>query len=285
MPRHQRSRDPDEEAAAGVLASTDSTTKLMELGDPEPIGVEDHHDGGVRDVDTDLDHGGGDEHVEVAGPEVIHDRRLLRRRDPTMEQPESQVRQFGCLERSEGVLGGPNVERLGFVDQRAHDIDLPAGANLGANDTPDPILGGVITGPLGDDRCPARWEFIEHRHVKIAVDRHRRSSRDRRGGHDQDIGSGDGVTLLSQRSPLLDTETVLLVDDDDPESGVFDLSWIKACVPMMMSTLPVTRSARILRRSPAATRFVSNSTRSGRSPMSVLESGTDRSPSMAVTPA
>ena len=122
--------------------------------------------------------------------------------------------------RGERVLNRTNIKRLGFVDQRTHDIDLSTGTDLGANDIPDPILGGV-TSPLGVDRCPAR-RVIEHRHVEIAVDRHRRSARNRGGGHDQDIRRRDGVALLAAQ-PLLDTETVLLVDDDDPESGVFDL--------------------------------------------------------------
>ena len=57
-------RITDEEAAAGVLASADPAPKLVELGDAEPVGVEHHHHGGVRHIDTDLDDRGGDEDVE-----------------------------------------------------------------------------------------------------------------------------------------------------------------------------------------------------------------------------
>ena len=46
-------------------AAPDAAAELVELGDPEAIGVEDHHHGRVGHVDADLDHRGGDEHVEL----------------------------------------------------------------------------------------------------------------------------------------------------------------------------------------------------------------------------
>ncbi len=50
----------------------------MELGDAEAVGIEHHHHGGVGDVDADLDHGGGDEHLDLPVAEGRHRRFLLR---------------------------------------------------------------------------------------------------------------------------------------------------------------------------------------------------------------
>ncbi len=44
----------------------DPAPELVELGDAEAVGVEDDHDRGVGDVDADLDHRRGDQHVERA---------------------------------------------------------------------------------------------------------------------------------------------------------------------------------------------------------------------------
>ena len=42
----------------GQAAAADAAAQLVELGDAEPVGVEQHHRGRVGDVDADLDHGG-----------------------------------------------------------------------------------------------------------------------------------------------------------------------------------------------------------------------------------
>ena len=52
--------------------------QLVELREAEALGVLDHHHRGVGHVDADLDHGGGDEHVGVAGGEGRHRLRLAR---------------------------------------------------------------------------------------------------------------------------------------------------------------------------------------------------------------
>src|SRR5215469_4599789 len=58
---------------AGMAAAADPAAKLMELRDAEPVGIHDHHCGGVRNVDTDLDDGCGHEHVDLAIGEGQHD--------------------------------------------------------------------------------------------------------------------------------------------------------------------------------------------------------------------
>src|SRR3954453_12171473 len=66
------------------------TAQLMQLGDPETVGVEDHHHGGVRHIDADLDHRGCDQHIELTGAEAVHDSFLFRRRQASVQQTERQ---------------------------------------------------------------------------------------------------------------------------------------------------------------------------------------------------
>ena len=49
----------------------------MQLRDAEPIGLHDDHRGGVGNVDADLHHRGGHEHVDLPGREGLHDRVFL----------------------------------------------------------------------------------------------------------------------------------------------------------------------------------------------------------------
>ena len=90
-----------EQAQAGQATSADPAAQLVELGDTEPVGVEQHHGGGVGDVDADLDDGGGDEHVDLAPGEGAHGAVLLLRRQPPVQQPDAQPG-----ERALGQLGG-----------------------------------------------------------------------------------------------------------------------------------------------------------------------------------
>ena len=53
-----------------MRAAPDAAAQLVQLEQPEPVGVLDDHHRRVRDVDADLDHGRGDEHVELAGAEA-----------------------------------------------------------------------------------------------------------------------------------------------------------------------------------------------------------------------
>ena len=63
----------------GSRAAADPAAQLVQLGDAEPVGVHDHHDRGVGDVDADLDDGRRDEHVDLAGGEGAHHARPCRR--------------------------------------------------------------------------------------------------------------------------------------------------------------------------------------------------------------
>ena len=110
---------------------------------PEALGVLDQHHGRVRHVDPDLDHGRRDQHVRLAGGERRHRLLLLARPHPAVQQHQLivaqlalaqplQLRRRGAqvrLPRRRGGRSGWSAS-LGLLDQRTHDVRLPARAQL-----------------------------------------------------------------------------------------------------------------------------------------------------------
>ena len=80
-----------EDAVALGGAAADASAELVELGEAEALGVVDDHDGGVGDVDADLDDGGGDEHVDVAALEAGHGDLFFVGGEAAVEQAEAQA--------------------------------------------------------------------------------------------------------------------------------------------------------------------------------------------------
>src|SRR5574341_682111 len=67
-------------------AAPDAPAQLMELREPEPLGVLDEHDRRVGHVDAHPDHRRADEEVDLARLEPAHHRVLLLEAEPAMEQ-------------------------------------------------------------------------------------------------------------------------------------------------------------------------------------------------------
>ena len=113
----------DQQAQAGQAAPADPAAQLVELGDAEPVGVEEHHRGGVVDVDADLDDRGGDEDVDLAGREGPHGAVLVVGGQPAVEHgdPQPGERSGGelgvhVLDGGERLLGGDDLAVLVDVE-------------------------------------------------------------------------------------------------------------------------------------------------------------------------
>src|SRR5215470_7476371 len=62
----------DQEAARALAAATDATAQLMKLSKPEALGMLDHHDTCLRNIDANLNDRGGDEQARLAGGKARH---------------------------------------------------------------------------------------------------------------------------------------------------------------------------------------------------------------------
>ena len=110
-----------------MRAAADPPAQLVQLRDAVALGVLDEHHGRVRDVDADLDHRRGDEHVGAAGGERRHRLLLLARAHLAVQQHDAEVLELAAAQALELGRGGARLQRLGLLDQRADDERLAAG--------------------------------------------------------------------------------------------------------------------------------------------------------------
>ena len=82
----------DQDAVRAVRAPPDTASQLVELGEPEAVGIEDEHDRRLGNVDADLDDGRAHEDVEVAGAEAIHDLVSRARRHLAVDHADARGR-------------------------------------------------------------------------------------------------------------------------------------------------------------------------------------------------
>jgi hypothetical protein len=160
----------DEDAEAFVGATADAAAELVELGEAEAVGVEDEDDGGVRDVDTDFDDGGGAEGVDGACAEGVHEGVFFVCGGTAVEEPELMVGETGapCFDFAGG---GADGEGIAFVDEGEDEVGLAALVELGAEEGGD--LDGIrIDADGGGDGFAAGRHFVERGEVEIAVERH-----------------------------------------------------------------------------------------------------------------
>src|SRR3954471_134333 len=114
-----------EEDAEGLVAPTpDPAAELMELGEAEALRPLHQHHRGVGDVDADLDHGRGHQHVGLARDEGVHRPRLLLGGHLPVEEGDLEVAQRGLREAPRLGLGSLGLDRLRVTDEWADDERL-----------------------------------------------------------------------------------------------------------------------------------------------------------------
>ena len=177
----------------------------------------DHHDGRLRHVDADLDHGGGDQELRLARGKARHGAVLVGALHAAVHQIDAVAEVL--LEVGEALLGGGEIARFGFLDQRADPVDALAFVERAA-DRLDHLVEPAERDGAGVDRLAAGRLLAQFGNVHVAeIGQHQRA-RDRRRGHHQHV---DRLALARQRQPLVHAEAVLLVDDGEREIAERDL--------------------------------------------------------------
>ncbi len=87
----------------------------MELGEAEALGVLDDHEGGIGDVDSYFDDGGGDEDVELAALEAGHGDFFVVGGHAAVEEAEAEAGEGAGLEVCVHFGGGAELGTLGFL--------------------------------------------------------------------------------------------------------------------------------------------------------------------------
>ncbi len=112
-------------------AAPDAAAQLVQLRETEALGVLDHHDGGLRHVDADFDHRGGDQKLRLAGREARHGGILLGALHAAMHQVDLFAEAFAQF--LEALLRGGEIDFFGFLHQRADPIGALALAERAAD--------------------------------------------------------------------------------------------------------------------------------------------------------
>ena len=134
-----------------------------------------------------------------------------------MQAADAEAPELGRPQPLGLLLGRPRLDRLGLGDERADDVGLPpvlevpAEAGVGR-------AAALVAHPARDHGLAVRGGLRDLGHVEVAEDGLRERARDRRRRHVQHVRRRP-----PERAPLLDPETVLLVDDGDGEGAELDL--------------------------------------------------------------
>ena len=173
-----------EEDAIGLpLATADTSTELVELGEPEAFGVFDDHYAGIGHVYADFDDGGGDEDIGIAVDEIFHYFGFLGGFKFAVHEGDGEVRGEGLAEGFDIGGGGFGIDIFAFVDEGADDIDLAAFGDLFADK-------GIYAGAIAfvDMECfdllAARGEFVHDGDIEVAVEDEGEGAGDWSGCHD-----------------------------------------------------------------------------------------------------
>ena len=189
----------------------------MKRREAKALGVLDQHHGGVRDVDTDFDHRGRDQDVELARFELLHHAFFLFARQTAVQQAHAELGKNVVRELFIHPLSGAQLQLVGLLDQGVDHVGLLAALDLGADELEGARAVLLAQEPRLDRRA-VRRKLVNHRQFQIAVHRERERTRNRRGGHDENIGR---VALREKLLALFHTEAMLLVDDCQPERFEF----------------------------------------------------------------
>ena len=164
-------------------AAADAAAQLMELCQPEALGVFNHHDSGVGHVHADLDDRGGNQNIQLACLKQTHDLVFQPRLQAAVQQADAQVGKYLLAEFFVHLDRGFQLALFVFLDHRVDDVGLMAAGDLLAHKLPD--LGRtVILDAASDDGDATGGHFIEDTGVEVTVKGEGQSAGNGGGGHD-----------------------------------------------------------------------------------------------------
>ncbi len=130
------------------------------------------------------------------------------------KQSHAPVRERPGGERLVHRRRGLEVGLLRFLDDRIDDVGLTSQLQLSIDELQHTRARRLLS-QRRRDRTTARRPLVEHAQVEVTVHRERERARDRRRRHEEYVGR---FALRRERLPLLDAESVLLVDRREPET-------------------------------------------------------------------
>ena len=204
----------EQDAEALLGAAAHAAAQLMELREAEAFGVLDEHHGRVRDVDADLDHRRRNEDVDLAVAESAHGIVLRGRVEAAVQERHSAMRKATGAQILVFLRRGTECDLVALLDQRQHDVRLTGFRDLRVDEV-EHLRARLLGTPRRRHRLAARRTLVEHTHVEVAVQRERERPRNRRGAHQQHVGTR---ALLAKREALLHAEPMLFVHHSEAES-------------------------------------------------------------------
>ena len=188
----------EQQAQSWMPPTSDATAELVKLRNSEAVSIQNDHDGGIRDVNADLDDGGGHQHIQFPRRERDHRLVPFSRRLPAVDHSNTQSLQWPLCQHGGDLLDCAEASSilqssLGLVsgDGRAHHECLPPLGHLLPDALPRPGHPVGITGGVHEDCLDLGTPcgtIPQLDGLQVPEDRHRHRTGDRRGGHHQGMG-------------------------------------------------------------------------------------------------
>ena len=141
----------------------------MKLRQAKAVGVLDHHDGSVGDVDADFDHRGGDKNFNLARLKFAHHVFFFVGIKPPMQQPDMKVGKNLLPQLPVHLLGSFQFAFFVLLNYRINDVSLMSCGDLLANEIPN--FGRALVGHrASDNRRASRRKLVEHGDIEVAVE-------------------------------------------------------------------------------------------------------------------
>ena len=234
-------RPRDEQAVRLLRPAPDAAAQLVELREPEAVGLLDDHHRRVRDVDADLDHRRRDEDVQLARLEPRHQLAPVGRLQLPVQAADPEALQLGAPQPLGLLLGRPRARGLRLLDQRADDVRLPA-LREEPRQPPVRLRRALLLDPARHDRLPRR------RRLRDLADRRGRRRRSARAcaGSASPSCAGRAASGPPRAPRAARHRTGAARRRPRPPTPARSTpSWISACVPTRIDA-PAAASARPL---------------------------------------